>query len=51
MDKFRGIRPIALGIVVRDGKVLASEGFDKVKGNRNPEQRIIASKIWFRQPV
>ena len=32
MDKFRGIRPVALGIVVRNGKVLASEGYDKVKG-------------------
>lgn len=32
MDKFKEIRPIALGIVVRNGKVLASKGYDKVKG-------------------
>lgn len=32
MDKFKGIRPITLGIVVREGKILASEGYDAVKG-------------------
>lgn len=32
MDKFKEIRPIALGIVVRDGKILACKGYDKVKG-------------------
>lgn len=32
MDKFKGIRPIVLGIAVRNGKVLASRGYDKVKG-------------------
>lgn len=31
MDKFKEIRPITLGIVVRDGKVLASKGYDEVK--------------------
>lgn len=32
MDKFKEIRPIALGVAVRDGKILASRGYDKVKG-------------------
>ncbi len=31
MDKFKGIRPIALGIVIRNGKVLASKGYDEIK--------------------
>ena len=31
MDKFKEIRPIVLGLVVKDGKVLVSEGYDKVK--------------------
>ena len=31
MDKFKEIRPIALGLAIRDGKVLVSEGYDKVK--------------------
>lgn len=31
MDKFNKIRPVALGIVIRDGKVLASKGYDKAK--------------------
>ena len=31
MDKFKEIRPIALGLAIRDNKLLVSEGFDKVK--------------------
>ena len=31
MDKFKEIRPIALGLAIKDGKVLVSEGYDKVK--------------------
>ena len=31
MDKFKEIRPIALGLVIKDNKLLVSEGFDKVK--------------------
>lgn len=31
MDKFKEIRPIVLGIVKRDGKLLVGEGYDKVK--------------------
>ena len=32
MDKFKEIRPVVLGIVVRNGKALVSVGYDKVKG-------------------
>lgn len=31
MDKFKEIRPIAIGIVKKGNKVLVGEGFDKVK--------------------
>lgn len=31
MDKFKEIRPIALGLAVRNNKLLVSEGFDTVK--------------------
>ncbi len=31
MDKFKEIRPIVLGIVKKDNKILVSEGYDKVK--------------------
>ena len=31
MDKFKEIRPIALGLSIKDNRVLVSEGFDKVK--------------------
>ena len=31
MDKFKEIRPVALGIAVRDGKILASRGYDEIK--------------------
>ena len=31
MDKFKKIRPIVLGIAIKDNKLLVSEGFDKVK--------------------
>lgn len=31
MDKFKEIRPIALGLAIKDGKILVSEGYDKVK--------------------
>ena len=31
MDKFQTIRPIVLGLVVRDGKVLVGEGYDHKK--------------------
>ncbi len=31
MDKFKEIRPITLGLAVKNNKLLVSEGFDKVK--------------------
>lgn len=31
MDKFKEIRPIALGLAVRNNKLLVSEGFDTIK--------------------
>ena len=31
MNKFEEIRPIVLGIAIRDGKLLVGESFDKVK--------------------
>lgn len=31
MDKFNEIRPIVLGLAIKDNKLLVSEGFDKVK--------------------
>jgi len=31
MDKFKEIRPIALGLAIKNGKVLVSKGYDKVK--------------------
>lgn len=31
MNKFEEIRPIVLGIIIRDGKLLVGEGFDTVK--------------------
>ena len=31
MDKFKEIRPVALGIVIKDNKLLVSEGFDNIK--------------------
>ena len=31
MDKFKKIRPIALGLVIKNNKLLVSKGFDKVK--------------------
>ena len=31
MDKFKEIRPIAIGIVKKGNKILVGEGFDKVK--------------------
>ena len=30
MDKFKEIRPIALGLAIKNNKLLVSEGFDKV---------------------
>ena len=30
MDKFKEIRPIALGIAIKDNKLLVGEGFDNV---------------------
>ena len=32
MDKFREIRPIVLGVIVKNGKLLVSEGIDSKKG-------------------
>ena len=32
MDKFKEIRPIVLGIAIKDNKLLVGEGYDKVKG-------------------
>lgn len=29
MDKFKQIRPIVLGLVTKDNKILVSEGYDK----------------------
>ena len=31
MDKFKEIRPIVLGIAIKDNKLLVGEGFDNVK--------------------
>lgn len=31
MDKFKEIRPIALGLAIKNNKLLVSEGFDKMK--------------------
>lgn len=31
MDKFETIRPVVLGIIRKDNKILVSEGYDKVK--------------------
>ena len=31
MDKFKEIRPVALGVAIRNGKVLASKGYDSLK--------------------
>lgn len=31
MDKFKEIRPIALGLAIKNNKVLVSEGYDKIK--------------------
>jgi len=31
MNKFKEIRPIALGLAIKNEKVLVSEGYDKVK--------------------
>ena len=31
MDKFKEIRPIVLGIIKKENKILVSEGYDKVK--------------------
>lgn len=31
MDKFKEIRPIVLGIVKKENKVLVSKGYDKIK--------------------
>ena len=31
MDKFKEIRPIAIGLAIKNNKLLVSEGFDKVK--------------------
>jgi len=33
MDKFKEIRPIVLGILIRNNKLLVSEGVDNVKNN------------------
>lgn len=31
MDKFKEIRPVVLGIAIRDNKLLVSRGYDKIK--------------------
>ena len=31
MNKFKEIRPIVLGLAIKDNKLLVSEGFDNVK--------------------
>lgn len=31
MDKFKEIRPVVLGIITKDNKLLVGEGYDKVK--------------------
>ena len=33
MDKFKEIRPIVLGVAIRDGKLLVSKGIDNIKNN------------------
>lgn len=34
MNKFKEIRPIVLGMVKKDNKILVSEGYDKVKNEK-----------------
>lgn len=34
MDKFKEIRPVVLGLIVRDHKVLVSEGHDPAENNK-----------------
>lgn len=34
MDKFKEIRPIVLGLVTKDDKILVSEGYDKIKNQK-----------------
>ena len=31
MDKFKEIRPIVLGLAIKNNKILVSEGYDKSK--------------------
>lgn len=31
MDKYKEIRPIVLGLCIKDNKLLVGEGYDKVK--------------------
>lgn len=40
MDKFKEIRPIVLGIVKGENKILVSEGYDKIK-NETFYRRIV----------
>lgn len=34
MNKFKEIRPIVLGLAIKDNKLLVSEGFDKIKNQK-----------------
>ena len=34
MDKFKEIRPVALGVAIKDNKILVGNGFDKVKNEK-----------------
>ena len=34
MDKYKEIRPIALGVIVKDGKILAENCYDEVKDQK-----------------
>ena len=46
MDKFKEIRPIALGLAIKDGKVLVSEGYEvKATDLRAGASLLIASLI------
>ena len=35
MDKFKEIRPVVLGLAIKNDKLLVGEGFDKVKNRKN----------------
>ena len=34
MDKFKEIRPVALGLIQKENKILVNEGYDKIKNQK-----------------